>query len=540
MSYRLIHLLRRTLGLPSQSRAPDTAVSPSAPETDAGLPLFLQQSATSSTTGQQEQEAEQTAADLTAATPQRGDTTAHISGQPLDPATRAPLEVGLGTSLHDVRLHTDATAAETAVAHNARAFTAGSDVVFGQGQFRPHTPDGRRLLAHELTHAAQQKRGLVATVQRQGLGDAPEAARKKVALPSTAVPLPEATVDKYFEKLKSGAWGARLEAPSGVTVTLSGIKDEFRTPMTSIAMEMAQSMSYNSPVTGQQKNVFGPNTTVAVYLKLARHGLADGLYRFSWVGDDQSGTIYIESRAGGPKEENQPSESGGKIGVGKLAFEARGSWSREQMQALKQALALVPLKALEQVDGLKFEIKSGSSTSGEDGHYDDDRHTVVLYSSAFRTSAARYGASAWPVQAIVHEIGHAVDLAPLGQAWQTYQAGGGESKLKAAMSQSGNKWQKDKSGTWQMAERLKNVDNPFRQAAAKDGVAVTETKAKDTEGREIKLAHLKGGPTEYATKNWTELYAESFALYVNDPETLKLIRPSMYAYLEKQFPRKSP
>jgi hypothetical protein len=538
MSYRLLRLLQRHFGLKA-NRISETTLSTSKPKTDAGLPLFLQRSTTSPTTDRQEQEAEDMGADLTAATPQTSSAAAHASGQPLDPATRAPLEAGLGTSLHDVRLHTDAEAAETAVAHDARAFTVGQDVVFGRGQFRPGTPDGRRLLAHELAHAAQQKRGLAAGVQRQGLGDAPEAARKKVALPSTAVPLPEATVDKYFEKLKSGNWGARIEAPSGVTITLSGIKDELRTPMTSIAMEMA-SMTYSSPVTGQQKNIFGPGTTVTVYLKLAKHGLADGLYRFSWVGDDKSGTIYVESRAGGPKEENQPSESGGKISVDKLTFEALGAWSSQQMQALKQALALIPLKALEQVDGLKFQIKGGSSTSGEDGHYDDNTHTVVLYSSAFKTSEARYGAFTWPVQAITHEIGHAIDLAPLRQAWQAYQAGGGESKLKQAISQSGAKWEKDKTGVWERAERIKKVDNEFRKAAAKDGVAVAETKVKDAAGKEVKLAHLKGGPTEYATKDWTELYAESFALYVTDPETLKLIRPSIYAYFEKRFPRKPP
>jgi hypothetical protein len=40
---------------------------------------------------------------------------------------------------------------------NALAYTVGRDVVFGAGQYMPETGEGRRLLAHELTHVVQQK-----------------------------------------------------------------------------------------------------------------------------------------------------------------------------------------------------------------------------------------------------------------------------------------------------------------------------------------------------------------------------------------------
>jgi hypothetical protein len=39
----------------------------------------------------------------------------------------------------------------------ALAFTRGSDLYFAPGQYAPHTLQGRRLLAHELTHVAQQR-----------------------------------------------------------------------------------------------------------------------------------------------------------------------------------------------------------------------------------------------------------------------------------------------------------------------------------------------------------------------------------------------
>src|SRR5262249_5356151 len=39
---------------------------------------------------------------------------------------------------------------------NALAYTVGRDIVFGGGQYAPNTSSGRRLLAHELVHVAQQ------------------------------------------------------------------------------------------------------------------------------------------------------------------------------------------------------------------------------------------------------------------------------------------------------------------------------------------------------------------------------------------------
>jgi hypothetical protein len=57
----------------------------------------------------------------------------------------------------DVSVHTDATADALARSVSARAFTVGRDVFFAAGTYRPHTGDGRRLIAHELTHVAQQR-----------------------------------------------------------------------------------------------------------------------------------------------------------------------------------------------------------------------------------------------------------------------------------------------------------------------------------------------------------------------------------------------
>jgi len=76
--------------------------------------------------------------------------------QPLPESTRAHFEPRLGVDLSNVRLNTGARAASSARALGAKAFTLGSDIVFGEGQYAPATKTGQQLLAHELSHVAQQ------------------------------------------------------------------------------------------------------------------------------------------------------------------------------------------------------------------------------------------------------------------------------------------------------------------------------------------------------------------------------------------------
>ena len=78
------------------------------------------------------------------------------TGQPLDAATRTVMEPRFGHDFSQVRVHTDAQAAESARAVNALAYTVGRDLVFGAGQYAPATPEGRQLIAHELAHVIQQ------------------------------------------------------------------------------------------------------------------------------------------------------------------------------------------------------------------------------------------------------------------------------------------------------------------------------------------------------------------------------------------------
>jgi hypothetical protein len=77
-------------------------------------------------------------------------------GESLSAEIRNFMEPRLGHDFSHVRVHSNRTAAESAASIDALAYTVGKDVVFGAGQYQPNTMQGRRLLAHELSHTIQQ------------------------------------------------------------------------------------------------------------------------------------------------------------------------------------------------------------------------------------------------------------------------------------------------------------------------------------------------------------------------------------------------
>jgi hypothetical protein len=67
------------------------------------------------------------------------------------------MEASFGRDFSNVRIHRGAESTERSAALGAKAFTIGNDIFFGKGQYRPDTPAGIHLLAHELAHVAQQQ-----------------------------------------------------------------------------------------------------------------------------------------------------------------------------------------------------------------------------------------------------------------------------------------------------------------------------------------------------------------------------------------------
>jgi len=80
-------------------------------------------------------------------------------GQPIPDGVRCAMEARLGHNFADVRVHTDERAGASAEAVTAHAYTVGRHIVFAPGRFDVESEQGRRLLSHELIHAAGHPTG---------------------------------------------------------------------------------------------------------------------------------------------------------------------------------------------------------------------------------------------------------------------------------------------------------------------------------------------------------------------------------------------
>jgi hypothetical protein len=124
-------------------------------------------------------------------------------GSPLDPAARAVLEPRFQFDFSHVRVHHDSAADRAASGLDAHAFTLGRHIAFSQGEYAPETPEGLRLLSHELAHVVQHTRDPQPIVRRDsklkgkanqqfGEGDASDIDKAIAASP----------VAKYIDKKK--------------------------------------------------------------------------------------------------------------------------------------------------------------------------------------------------------------------------------------------------------------------------------------------------------------------------------------------------
>jgi pyrrolidone-carboxylate peptidase len=105
------------------------------------------------------------------------------SGRPLEAGLRQEMGERFGHDFSQVRVHTGGEAEQSARDVNALAYTAGHNIVFGAGAFRPQSSEGRRLLAHELTHVVQQsghQASQAPTLQRKADSDRPKESSRKL------------------------------------------------------------------------------------------------------------------------------------------------------------------------------------------------------------------------------------------------------------------------------------------------------------------------------------------------------------------------
>lgn len=93
------------------------------------------------------------------------------AGASLPQELRVRLEAGLGRDLSRIRIHTDDHAAQANRDFASRAFTQGSNIYFGAGEYASGSAAPTNLLLHELVHVAQQ--GLAPATGTSELGSVP-------------------------------------------------------------------------------------------------------------------------------------------------------------------------------------------------------------------------------------------------------------------------------------------------------------------------------------------------------------------------------
>ena len=142
-------------------------------------------------------------------------------GQPLPDQVRDSMEAVIGTDLSQVRLHTDARADQLAYLLQARAFTTGPEIFLRRGEYRPGSTAGQRLLAHELTHVAQQTGG---TLSADGVSRLPLAAAGAGVIQRMKIGDFDTDVPEHLDNLKMKI--LEMETLSEVSAMRSAISEQ--------------------------------------------------------------------------------------------------------------------------------------------------------------------------------------------------------------------------------------------------------------------------------------------------------------------------
>jgi Domain of unknown function (DUF4157) len=482
------------------------------------------------------------------------------TGQPLNAETRAYFEPRFAHDFSGVRVHTDAKAAESARAVNANAYAVGRNIVFGAGRFDPAGLEGRRLIAHELTHVVQQggsgkkkntdglipdqtlSRGFLhlndsesldkPVLQRQpsSMSAISQQERARLKINVTPITIGQSIINEVFTLNARGNPGTTYNPTGGVMSFGSNIAGNLNRGLQSIGGYLQN-----------QTNSLPLNSTINVSLDLTAFSGPNGIFRFTWFEHTEnrvtSNVMLIELIGTTAPIQTVNVVPSGTFSVSGHSFRLGGTWTNGEFGQLQHALGLMRASALTDADGLTFRRLGGSPTI-EAGHYDQTSDTVELYDNAFPNASLRLGNVEIGELTVLHEVGHALDLRKLERAWRTFDSGGqtraGQRTLLSTRSESGSRYVSTPNSfdVDLNLQRSAATDGDFRRAVRTDGVRLDTTRRTLATGGTAKLNH---GITDYSDTDFQELFAESFAMFVADPNTLQLLRPATFRFFDNRF-----
>lgn len=427
--------------------------------------------------------------------------TAHGDGMPLPEAQRSRFETGLQADFSDVRIHAGAAAAAAARGVQARAYTVGRDIVFGRGEFAPDQAAGRRLLAHELVHVQQQSRGGEA-LQREALPgatpvgleaedeatrrslkfdtDQPEVINYPTYFDLAGTPITAGNVDDSFN----------IESPSIQKLTDDKVRSKLYAGLKNYARGVFDLWPAEEGPSAGKATTKRLNLVYVENMDLTNWGGPNAAFRFSCIGKETKGRITVRILI-----DELPLQT--PLAAATAAKGAQDTKATPQGlthdDTVEEALWTRVLRALAQIDGSVLgrikdvtftQSSANKGPKGEAAEFSDARpagatvwtRKITMYQQMVNANDASFAFT------LAHEIAHGIDDAPTQ---------GDKGRVKGAVH-----------------------DLPhFKEAAKKDG------------GRGSAV-------TDYAKTNDSEFFAECYAMYLQQPQTLKALRPHIYEWFD--------
>lgn len=197
-------------------------------------------------------------------------------GEPIPDTLRASLEPHFGRDFSEARVHTDAEADSMSQQLGARAFTHGNDIFFREGDYRPESDEGKRLLSHEMTHVVQQGGAPIAMqaaeteekaspAGKEGAGEDLLNARDKMLADMSRASMKE-LVYQVARCLDEGLDGAALDALDAVALKALGAMKKManaldvKTSSLKLAVELIDQVKREELTGGEEKEEEGEKT----------------------------------------------------------------------------------------------------------------------------------------------------------------------------------------------------------------------------------------------------------------------------------------
>lgn len=292
--------------------------------------------------------------------------------------------------------------------------------------------------------------------------------------------------------------------------------------------------------------VLDANTTTTVVLDLTPFGGELSAWRFTFLESGPARSrdrrLLIEPVGTVGVDRTPPSVlDQGRARMAQYNIRREGAWESGEWDDVLAALAIVPEAQLQRIAGVRFARASAAASEVQlpiaqrqiGGDYDMEHHRIRLYDTAWTgrgirgvapevrrfgvpgTGAGMVGSA---TRAVVHEIGHALDRAPVREAWADYERSRGttadERGLTATRGLSGVGYHNVR-GTFELGMGPDRGVS-FRRAVTRDGT--------------VRI-------TDYAATDWEETFAESYSFYLTDPELMERLRPHTFSWFDDNLPR---